>query len=115
MNENKFDIIIIGGGPAGLTAGLYLSRAKVRVLVLNEGIAGGQMSLTHEIANYPGIDTISGYMLSRTMQKQAENFGCIVRSNIKITDYLLEGTIKKITVNNKDSYEANRMECGKMV
>ncbi len=106
MGENKFDIIIIGGGPAGLTAGLYLSRAKVSALVLNEGIAGGQMSLTHEIANYPGIDTISGYMLSRTMQKQAENFGCVLRSNIKVTNYELEGAIKKVTVNNKDIYEA---------
>ena len=106
MSENKFDIIIIGGGPAGLTAGLYLSRAKVSALVLNEGIAGGQMSLTHEIANYPGIDTISGYMLSRTMQKQAENFGCVVKSNIKVTNYELEGAIKKVTVNNKDIYEA---------
>ena len=106
MDENKFDIIIIGGGPAGLTAGLYLSRAKVSALVLNEGIAGGQMSLTHEIANYPGIDTISGYMLSRTMQKQAENFGCVVKSNIKVTNYELEGAIKKVTVNNKDIFEA---------
>ena len=106
MNENKFDIIIIGGGPAGLTAGLYLSRAKVSALVLNEGIVGGQMSLTHEIANYPGIDTISGYMLSRTMQKQAENFGCVVKSNIKVTNYELEGAIKTVTVNDKDICEA---------
>ena len=67
MEENKYDIIIIGGGPAGLTSGIYLSRAKVKVLVLNEGIAGGQMSLTHEVANYPGFESISGYMLSRTM------------------------------------------------
>lgn len=106
MEKNKFDIIIIGGGPAGLTAGLYLSRAKVKALVLNEGIAGGQMALTHEIANYPGIESISGYMLSRNMQKQAEEFGCIVKSNIKVTGFELEGDVKKVSVNGKDVYEA---------
>jgi thioredoxin reductase (NADPH) len=102
----KFDVIIIGGGPAGLTAGIYLSRAKNKTLVLNEGVIGGQMSLTHEIANYPGIDSVSGYMLSRTMQKQAEKFGCTVKSNIKITDYKFNENLKTITVNNKDVFEA---------
>ncbi len=106
MKDKKFDIIIIGGGPAGLTAGLYIARAKVKVLVLNEGISGGQMVLTHEIANYPGINTISGFMLSRNMQKQAESFGCIVKSNIKITSFNLEGKVKTITVNEKDVFEA---------
>ena len=106
MKKNKFDIIVIGAGPAGLTSGIYLSRAKVKTLVLNEGISGGQMSLTHEVANYPGIENISGYMLSRNMQKQAETFGCVVKSNIKVTDYNLLGEVKKVTVNNKDVYEA---------
>jgi len=107
MEENKkYDIIIIGGGPAGLTAGLYAARAKVKVLVLNEGIAGGQMSLTHEIANYPGIDKISGYMMSRNMQKQAESFGCIVKSNIKVTNFDIKGKVKKVTVNDKDIFES---------
>jgi len=64
------------------------------------------MSLTHEIANYPGIDSVSGYMLSRTMQKQAEKFGCTVKSNIKITDYKFNENLKTITVNNKDVFEA---------
>ncbi|MCF6367166.1 MAG: thioredoxin-disulfide reductase [Bacteroidales bacterium] len=104
--QNKYDIIVIGGGPAGLTAGLYASRAKVKVLILNEGIAGGQMSLTHEVANYPGIEKISGYMMSRNMQKQAESFGCIVKSNIKVTNIDLKGIIKKVTVNKKETYES---------
>ncbi len=51
--ENHFDVIVIGAGAAGLTAGIYLSRAKVKTLILNEGAVGGQMVLTHEIANYP--------------------------------------------------------------
>ena len=52
-NSNHYDVIVIGAGPAGLTAGIYLSRARLRALILSEGTAGGQMILTHEIANYP--------------------------------------------------------------
>ena len=83
--ENTFDVIVIGGGPAGLTAGIYLSRAKVKTLILNEGTAGGQMVLTHEIANYPGVENINGYQLSNIMKKQAQSFGCTVKANLKIT------------------------------
>ena len=79
---NKFDVIIIGGGPAGLTAGIYLSRAKKNTLILNEGTAGGQMVLTHAIANYPGVENINGYQLSSIMKKQAISFGCSIKSNI---------------------------------
>ena len=104
--EQKFDVIIIGGGPAGLTAGIYLSRAKINALVLNEGVAGGQMVLTHEVANYPGYESISGYMLSSNMKKQAESYGCTVRSNIKITNYEFQGKVKKVTVNNSEVYSA---------
>lgn len=69
---NHYDAIIIGAGAAGLTAGIYLSRAKVKTLILNEGAVGGQMVLTHEIANYPGIESISGYELARNMKLQAQ-------------------------------------------
>ncbi len=102
--ENNFDVIIIGGGPAGLTAGIYLSRAKTRTLILNEGTIGGQMVLTHEVANYPGIESISGYQLSRTMKKQAESFGCVVRSNIKITAMSIDSEIKRVVVNNNETF-----------
>ena len=73
MNRtNHFDTIVIGGGPAGLTAGIYLSRARIRTLIVNEGPVGGQMVLTHEIANYPGVENISGYQLASIMKKQAD-------------------------------------------
>jgi len=104
--EEIYDIIILGGGPAGLTAGIYLSRAKVKTLVLNVGVIGGQMSLTHEIANYPGVPNISGYMLSRTMQKQAESFGCKVISNAKITSYKLAGELKYVELAGKGTFSA---------
>ena len=105
--ENKYDVIIIGGGPAGLTAGIYLSRAKLKTLILDAGIIGGQVVLTHEIANYPGIENISGYQLASTMRKQAKKFGCDIKSNIKITSLELDNKQKEITVNNKDKYIAD--------
>ncbi len=105
--ENHFDVIVVGAGAAGLTAGIYLSRAKVKTLILNEGTVGGQMVLTHEIANYPGVENISGYELSRTMKNQAQKFGCTIKSNIKITSMDLVDELKKITINNKDTYTAN--------
>ncbi len=105
--ENHFDVIVIGAGAAGLTAGIYLSRAKVKTLILNEGAVGGQMVLTHEIANYPGVENISGYELARTMKTQAQKFGCVIKSNIKITLLELSGEEKKVTVNNKDVYTSD--------
>ncbi|MFZ2323051.1 MAG: FAD-dependent oxidoreductase [Ignavibacteriaceae bacterium] len=105
--DNHFDVIVVGAGAAGLTAGIYLSRAKVKTLILNEGTVGGQMVLTHEIANYPGVENISGYELARTMKSQAIKFGCIIKSNIKISNLDISDEIKKVTVNNKDIYTSN--------
>lgn len=101
-----YDSIIIGGGPAGLTSGIYLSRAKMKVLVLDTGIVGGQMVLTHEIANYPGFESISGYMLATNMQNQAKKHGCDIKTNVRIDKYDLKGDIKKITLANGDIFEA---------
>jgi thioredoxin reductase (NADPH) len=105
--NNHFDVIVIGAGAAGLTAGIYLSRAKLKTLILNEGAVGGQMVLTHEIANYPGIESISGYELSRKMKAQAQKFGCSIRSNIKITKLELSGEIKSIELSNKDIFTSH--------
>lgn len=106
MRDYDFDVAVLGGGPAGLTAGIYLSRAKVKSIVLNEGTVGGQTVLTHEIANYPGIDSINGFQLARTMKNQAIKFGCEVRGNLKITKVELDGEQKKIVVNDKEIYTA---------
>ena len=109
MDNHHFDVIVLGGGPAGLTAGIYLARAKMKTLILTEGTAGGQMILTHEIANYPGVESISGYELANIMKHQARQFGCVIKSNVKITDLLLEGRVKSVEVNGKGVYTADAM------
>lgn len=89
-----FDTIIVGAGAAGLTAGIYASRGKLNTLILNEGAIGGQMVLTEEIANYPGVPSTKGYMLANNMKMQAKSFGCKIKSNIKISRYDIAGEIK---------------------
>ena len=104
---NQYDAIIIGAGPAGLTAGIYLARSKIKTLILSDGMPGGQMILTHEIANYPGIESISGYQLASIMKKQALNFGCEIKTNVSISSLELNGEIKKITLKDNTQYTSN--------
>ena len=105
--NNHFDAIIIGAGPAGLTAGIYLSRARLKTLILNENTIGGQLVLTHEIANYPGVESISGYQLGNIMKKQAKSFGCEIKSNILIKEIDLKSDVKSVTLTDGNKYTSN--------
>lgn len=105
-NEEIFDVIIVGGGAAGLSAGIYSSRARLSTLILNEGAIGGQMVLTEEVANYPGVETTKGYLLANTMKNQAISFGCKIKSNLKIKSYDLEGEIKHVVLEDGREFSA---------
>ena len=74
--EMECDVVIIGGGPAGLAAGLYAARARRCVVLLERNVIGGQIALTAMIENYPGFsDGVNGYDLAQAMLKQAEKYG----------------------------------------
>ena len=105
--NNHYNAIVIGAGPAGLTAGIYLSRARVKTLILNEGTVGGQMVLTPEVANYPGVESISGYQLSTIMRNQAKKFGCHIKSNIQVETLNLDAEIKEVILADGTRYTAD--------
>ena len=93
--QNLYDVIIVGGGPAGLTAALYLARAKYRTLVLEKEKFGGQITITHEVVNYPGVYKTSGAELTETMRKQAESFGAeFMLAEVEALD--MDGDIKTV-------------------
>ncbi|WP_238900371.1 thioredoxin-disulfide reductase [Clostridium sp. YIM B02500] len=96
---NSYDLIIIGGGPAGLSAAIYGGRAKLKTLVINKGVVGGLVNTTREIVNYPGYEQISGPELMKNFKKHAESFGVeflrdeVVDTNLSLREKLI--TTKK--------------------
>lgn len=104
--DEVFDVMILGAGAAGLTAGIYTSRAKFSTLILNEGPIGGQMVLTNEVANYPGVEKTTGYAMAGIMKKQAKEFGCKIKSNVKITEYDLGEKVKSVTLEDGRVFKA---------
>ena len=79
MPEDTYDVIIVGGGPGGLTAGLYAARADMNVLLLEGNAQASQITMTDMIENYPGVSEISGFELNDTFKKQAISFGLEIR------------------------------------
>ena len=90
-----YDMIIVGGGPAGLSAAIYMARAKYKTLVIEKEKFGGQITITSEVVNYPGVFKTSGKELTKAMQQQAEAFGAEFKL-AEVTDMDLSGDIKTL-------------------
>ena len=74
-DDQQYDVVIIGGGPAGLAAGVYAARGRRKTVLLEKGVIGGQIALTELVENYPGIKSINGFDLAQEMLEQAESYG----------------------------------------
>lgn len=102
MDESKlYDAVVIGGGPAGLTAAIYLARARYRVLVVEKDRFGGQITITENVVNYPGIPGISGVELGERMRRQAEGFGAEFLA-AEVTGLSMEGDVKTVSTTRGD-------------
>ncbi len=104
--QTDYDVIILGAGAAGLTAGIYLGRAKLKALIVDSGTVGGQMILSYHVANYPGVEQTSGAAIAMTMQKQAKSFGCEIRSQASLGEIKLDGEVKSVEIRGKGSFTA---------
>lgn len=101
-----YDVVIIGGGPAGLTAGLYTARARLTSLLIEKAIYGGQVATTERIENYPGFDEgISGVELAQRMERHAKRFGLEVIQGT-VTSVSLNDKIKEITLEQDRHYRS---------
>ena len=96
QTSKEYDIVIIGGGPAGLAAGLYAARGNMRTIILEKLIPGGQLNNTLDVENYPGMDHVTGPQIAQAMEEQTKRFGCEIISNVNITNVEVSG--KKKTV-----------------
>ena len=98
------DIIIVGGGPAGLVAALYAGRAQLDALMIEKQFQGGQIVTTNEVENYPGFIDITGSDLANIMYEHAKKFGGTMEYK-EVLDIQVDGDVKKVITNN-ETYEA---------
>ncbi len=106
MSE-KVDLLIAGAGPAGLSAAIYAARARLRTVVLDESVPGGQVKVTHKVSNYPGFpEDVKGTDLAKAFALQAERFGATIRRSVEITRHDLSGRVKTVELDGEDVLEA---------
>jgi len=105
---SDFDVIILGAGPGGLTAGLYLCQAKVNAVMVDIALPGGHVSTTHEVSNYPGfIEPQAGYMLSHNMSEQTKQCGTVYKVAVDVTKVDLEK--KEVVIDEFETLRAKRI------
>ena len=106
MSEHIYDLIIVGAGPAGLTAGLYAGRATLDTLILEGNSVGGQVTTTSVVYNYPGVAEVDGTELMNKMQKQVADFGVEIK-HAEVAKYVdLTADVKTVTDANGQQYQA---------
>lgn len=104
----SFDVAIIGSGPGGLTAGLYLCQARINTVLIDTGLPGGHISLTHQVSNYPGfIDPQPGYLLSHNMSEQTKKCGSVFKVAVDVTRVNLES--KEIVIDEYETIKARKI------
>ena len=104
----NYDVVILGGGPGGLTAGLYLCQAKVKAVLVDVGLPGGHLSTTHMVSNYPGfVDPQPGYMLSHYMSEQTRMCGTKYKVAVDVTKVDL--VKKEVIIDNHETIKAKKI------
>lgn len=89
--ETHYDVVVLGGGPGGLAASIYLAQAKLKTILIDSQLPGGQVSLTHQVSNYPGFpEPVNGYMLSHYMSEQAKHAGVTFKVAVDVSKVDLE-------------------------
>jgi thioredoxin reductase (NADPH) len=105
---SEYDVIILGAGPGGLTAGLYLCQAKISTVLIDVSLPGGHVSTTHEVSNYPGfIEPQAGYMLSHNMSEQTKLCGTVYKVAVDITKVDLER--KEVIIDEYETVRAKKI------
>ncbi len=105
---SEYDVIILGAGPGGLTAGLYLCQAKINTVMVDIALPGGHVSTTHEVSNYPGfIEPQAGYMLSHNMSEQTKLCGTVYKVAVDVTKVDLAK--KEVVIDEFETLKAKRI------